>query len=284
MDFESLLGKMFNDGVAWVREGKWLKLYLAFLGAFVGFLVLGGLLLFGSIFAAGYKSPFGTSALSTLLAGGGLLGLAVLVLVFIPVMVFLNIKMFEHALRFQGYETVEITLPVVLKFIALGIYAGASAVLCWKEKKWLGFGAGALFVAIAAIFASPWLLVLSLLLSLPYIYGAVKHGVKYSLSQFYFLRGRGIRESVQESWDATAGLAWKVFGALLVFSVALGIAQQVVASVLGLIPYLGVLAIFALNPALGFVQTYGTSGLYALVDRERQQVETPVHARRASKK
>ncbi len=284
MDFESLLGKMFSDGVAWVSEGKWLKLYLAFLGAFVGALVLGGLFLFGSIFAAGYKSPFGTSALSALLAGGGVLGLVILVLVFIPAMVFLNIKLFEHALRFQGYEPVEITLPVVLKFVALGIYAGLSAVLCWKEKKWLGFGAAALFFAVGAIIVSPWLLVLGFLLALPYIYGVVKHAVKYSLSQFYFIRGRGVRESVQNSWDATAGLAWKIFGALLVFSIALGIAQQVVASALGLIPYLGWFAIFALNPALGFVQTYGTSGLYALVDRERKQTETPVHARHASKK
>jgi hypothetical protein len=275
--FEELVGRMFNDSVAWVNEGKWQKLYAAFIGTSIGFVLLLGILVFGSVFAAGGAAGLSSASVAaSLLTAGGIMGIFVLIVLFIPVSVFLNLKLLEHALAYQGYKTQEIILPTILRFIALGILAGLQALFCWKEKKWLALGVAALFFGGAGIISAAFfgalsfvLIALAALLSLPYFFGVVKHGVKFSLSRFYFVRGSGVRQSLQQSWDATNGVAWAVFGALLVFGLAWGVVQSVVERVLGIIPYLGIVAVFALIPAWTFISTYGVSGLFASIDRPK---------------
>ncbi len=284
--FEELLGKMFSDSVAWVSEGKWQKLYAAFVASALGLLMLFvasvavGLLLAGlgaaALNAAASHSIGAVEAIFTAAMVPLALSAALVIALAAVAYGFLNLKLIAHSLSFQGYGAREIIIPTIVRYWLLGLVVLLKTVLCWNEKKWLLAGVAAAFVFIASIFAANGnqLLTLlgfaiSILVSLPYWFGVVKHAVRLSLSQYYFVLGQGVRQSAQSSWEATSGRGLAVFGAIFVFALAWGIANNVVETLFRLIPMGMPIFLILLWPAINFVSVYGYSGMFAFIDKKK---------------
>ena len=278
MDFEDVVKKMLSDATAWYEEGKWQVLYGASIALALGFLACLAVIV-GTAYVAGGVTGNSLAAM----LGIGAVGV-VLFLAFIIASELISLKIMQHALRFQGYKPIEISIDTLLRRIALGIVTFFQILLCWKEKKWLGFGiisaasiiVGALMIAGGQALFGGILLIIGLVAALPYFFGSVKHSIRLSQATWYFLRGSGILESLEKSWNATAGRGWLVFGALFVFILVVGVVQAIFNQVIQLIayvPFVGwlvalVLAL-AIGPAWNFASIYGMAALYSLVDRKK---------------
>ncbi len=280
MEFDAIAGKMLFNATAWAGENRWQRLYAAFVALSAAFAAVAGVAVFGMFFAAGsFVMP---DVSPTTLVGLGAAAFAVL-LVFALAGTYLYLKMLRHALRFEGYSPAEAEVEAVPGFIALGILAALQTVFCWKEKTFLAFGviscasmATGAFIAArggGAAVLGYIVLLLGALALLPYFFGVAKHSVKLSLAPFYFVMGRGISESLQKSWDATAGWGWRILGASVAFYFVVGTIQSVfnqLAQYAAVVPEVGwviALCIWALpGPAWQFATAYGTAGLYAIVD------------------
>jgi len=187
------------------------------------------------------------------------------VLAFVIIQAFLQFALLCRAIEVMRGKNVTPSVQNFGGMILLGIAAGLTALLSWKEKKLLALPVlGIALVAFGTVIA-PVAVLGGLMLFVYYIL-VIRNAVRLFLAPAYFAENGfvGIGKSLDYSWQATAGKALHIFAILLIaYFVIAGVST--LAGILALIPLLGIFIAIAVSAAISAATIFALVYIYNAV-------------------
>ncbi len=142
--------------------------------------------------------------------------------------IYYSVRILGYSLQRLGYETREFGWGIKVSLAGFG-QALASLVLWMDKKLMIIFGAAfAILAALGLVLAvmQNWLglslvAVVGLLVALPYFIFGIYHSMRLYFTSILFLCGKPFAQSLQDSWDMTAGRILRIFGAGFIAGIAI---------------------------------------------------------------